>query len=403
MTQKITRQLYDQIMVPCYAPAPYIPVKGKGSRVWDQNGKEYIDFAAGIAVSALGHCHPDVVAALTEQANKIWHISNGLTSEPALLLAQKLINLTFAERVFFANSGAEANEAAFKLARRYAYDHFDAEKHQIISCYNSFHGRTLFTVTVGGQEKYQQGFAPLPGGIDYIHFNDIASLEAAVTDKTCAVVIEPVQGEGGVMPATKAFLEAARRLCNQHNALLIFDEVQTGVGRTGTFYTYMHYGIEPDVLTTAKGLGAGFPISAMLTKDKFAQSFSVGVHGTTYGGNPLACSVAEKVVELISQPGVLEGVAERHQWMKEGLERINQQYDLFDEVRGMGLLLGAVLKPAYQDRAKEFVTQGAKEGVILLVAGGSVLRFAPSLIIEKADIDEGLSRLAKVAEALAAH
>lgn len=397
MNQSVSRATFDQVMVPNYAPAQFIPVRGKGSRVWDQDGREYIDFAAGIAVSALGHCHPDVVAALTEQANKLWHLSNGLTNEPALRLAKRLIDATFADRVFFANSGGEANEAAFKLARKYAYDHFGAEKHQILSCHNSFHGRTLFTVSVGGQPKYQQGYAPLPAGIDYFHFNDIASLEAAISDKTCAVVIEPVQGEGGVLPADPAFLKAARELCDRHNALLIFDEVQSGVGRTGKLYAYMHYGVTPDIMSSAKGLGGGFPISAMLTTDKVAPSFGVGSHGSTYGGNPLACAVGDKVLELVNQSEVLDGVARRRQRLIDGLEDINRRYGVFKTVRGLGLLLGAELTERYAGRAKDFVALGTQHGLMLLVAGPDVLRIAPSLIISDDDLEQGLQRLAAVA------
>ena len=402
MNQSVSRATFDQVMVPNYAPAQFIPVRGQGSRVWDQQGREYIDFAAGIAVSALGHCHPQVVAALTEQANKLWHVSNGLTNEPALRLARRLIDATFADRVFFANSGGEANEAAFKLARKYAYDHFGAHKHQILSCHNSFHGRTLFTVSVGGQPKYQHGYAPLPGGIDYFEFNNIASLEAAISDNTCAVVIEPVQGEGGVLPAEQRFIEAARELCDRHNALLIFDEVQSGVGRTGKLYAYMHYGVTPDIMSSAKGLGGGFPISAMLTTDKVAPSFGVGSHGSTYGGNPLACAVGDKVLELVNQPDVLAGVAQRHQRLIDGLNAINSQYGVFKTVRGLGLLLGAELAQPYAGRAKDFVAQGTQHGLMLLVAGPDVLRIAPSLIINDEDLNQGLQRLATVAAEIAA-
>lgn len=401
MNQSVSRATFDQVMVPNYAPAQFIPVRGKGSRVWDQDGREYIDFAAGIAVSALGHCHPEVVAALTEQANRLWHVSNGLTNEPALRLARRLIDATFADRVFFANSGGEANEAAFKLARKYAYDHFGPEKHQILSCHNGFHGRTLFTVSVGGQPKYQQGYAPLPAGIDYFRFNDIASLEAAISDKTCAVVIEPVQGEGGVLPADPAFLKAARELCDRHNALLIFDEVQSGVGRTGKLYAYMHYGVTPDIMSSAKGLGGGFPISAMLTTDKVAPSFGVGSHGSTYGGNPLACAVGDKVLELVNRPEVLDGVARRHQRLVDGLHDINQRHGVFKTVRGLGLLLGAEMTERYAGRAKDFVALGTQHGLMLLVAGPDVLRIAPSLIISDDDLEQGLQRLAAVAADIA--
>ena len=248
----VQRADFDQFMVPNYAPAAFVPVRGLGSRVWDQSGRELIDFAGGIAVNVLGHCHPALVAALTKQANTLWHISNVFTNEPALRLGKKLVEATFAERVFFCNSGAEANEAAFKLARRVAHDRFGPEKHEIIAATNSFHGRTLFTVSVGGQPKYSDGFGPKIQGITHVPYNDLDALKAAISDKTCAVVLEPVQGEGGVLPADKAYLEGARELCNAHNALLVFDEVQSGMGRTGELFAYMNYGVVPDILSSAK-------------------------------------------------------------------------------------------------------------------------------------------------------
>jgi len=403
MSNSITRADFDQVMVPNYGPAAFIPVKGLGSRVWDQDGREFIDLAGGIAVNSLGHCHPQLVAALTEQAGKLWHVSNVFTNEPVLKLAHALTAATFADRAFFCNSGAEANEACFKLARKYAADHFGPEKNEIISCKNSFHGRTLFTVSVGGQPKYTEGFAPVPAGIQHFEFNNIDSLKAAITDKTCAVVIEPVQGEGGVLPAGKAFLQAARELCDQHNALLIFDEVQTGVGRTGSLYAYQEYGVTPDILSSAKSLGGGFPIGAMLTTDKIAQSFSVGTHGTTYGGNPLAASVALKVIEIVNTPEVLAGVRAKSQRLRDGLNAINDKYQVFKEVRGMGLLLGCVLSDAFAGRAKDFVNAASKHQLLLLVAGVNVVRLAPALVVEERDIDEALQRFdAAVAELVAA-
>ncbi|RQW28917.1 aspartate aminotransferase family protein [Rhodobacteraceae bacterium CH30] len=392
MMNTVSRATFDQVMVPNYGPAAFIPVRGSGSRVWDQSGREYVDFAGGIAVNALGHCHPELVATLTEQAGKLWHVSNVFTNEPALELASLLTELTFAERVFFCNSGAEANEAAFKLARKYAADHFSSDKHQILSCKNSFHGRTLFTVSVGGQPKYTEGFAPVPAGIDHFEFNNIDSLKAAISDKTCAVVIEPVQGEGGVLPADPAFLAAARELCDQHGALLIFDEVQTGAGRSGSLFAYMEYGVTPDILSSAKSLGGGFPIGAMLTTEKVAQSFGIGTHGSTYGGNPLACAVAKKVIEIVSSPEVLAGVRAKHARFVAGIEAINAKYPLFKEVRGMGLLLGCVLNDAYAGRAKDVLKAAEAQGLMLLVAGLSVVRLAPSLVIDDADIEEGLKR-----------
>ena len=246
----------------------------------------------------MGHCHPKLVATLKEQGEKLWHIANVMTNEPALRLAKKLIDATFADKVYFANSGGEANEAAFKLARRYAVDNFGEQKNEIIAFEQAFHGRTLFTVSVGGQPKYSAGFGPALKGITHLPFNDIAALEAAVSAKTCAIVMEPLQGEGGIINGDPAFIKRARELCDEHNALLVLDEVQTGAGRLGTLYAYQQTDIMPDILTTAKGLGNGFPVAAMLTTTKVAKSLAIGTHGSTYGGNPLACSIAEAVIDL---------------------------------------------------------------------------------------------------------
>ena len=380
-------------MVPVFAPAAFIPVRGEGSRVWDQSGRELVDFTGGIAVNVLGHAHPALVEALTEQAQKLWHVSNVFTNEPALRLAKLLTAATFADRVFFANSGAEANEAAFKLARRYGHEVAGPEKCEIISALNSFHGRTLFTVSVAGQPKYSEGFGPKIEGISHVPFNDLEALRAQISDKTCAVVLEPIQGEGGVMPADQAYLEGVRQLCDQHGALLIFDEVQTGVGRTGELFAYMHYGVTPDILTSAKSLGGGFPVGAMLTSERVAKHFGVGVHGTTYGGNPLACAVGEAVISIVNTPEVLGGVARRSERFKAALLRLGAQYGVFEQVRGMGLLLGAVLGEAWKGRAGEVMKAAQEEDLMILQAGPDVVRFAPSLVIAEADIDEGLARL----------
>ncbi len=387
-----TRQDFDQYMVPVFAPASFILVKGDGAKLWAQDGKDYIDFAGGIAVNALGHAHPVAVKALVEQGQKLWHIGNGYTNEPVLKLAKQLVDHTFADKVFFANSGAEANEAALKLARKVG---LAKGKSNIVAFDNSFHGRTLFTVAAGGQPKYSKDFAPLPGGIIHVPFNDLAAAKAVIDEQTCAVIVEPIQGEGGVLPADAEFLQGLRQLCDDTGALLIFDEVQTGVGRTGALYAYMNTGVVPDILTTAKALGGGFPIGAMLTTDKFASQFAVGDHGTTYGGNPLASAVAGAVFEFINTPEVLSGVKTRSQRIIDRLHAINQTYPIFETVRGQGLLLGAVLKSAYAGKAKDIVTLASEEGVLVLVAGLNVVRFAPSLIINDDEIDEGLNRLAR--------
>ena len=388
----VTRDLFNEVMVPNYNPAAIIPVKGLGSRLWDQAGTEYIDFAGGIAVNVLGHCHPELVKALTEQGQKLWHLSNVLTNEPALRFAKKLTDATFGEKVYFANSGAEANEAALKLARRFALENYGEQKNQIIAFNQGFHGRTFFTVTVGGQAAYSDGFGPKPGAIAHVDYNDLASFEALISDKTCAVMMEPLQGEGGLISPSMDFIKGVRALCDKHNALLIFDEVQTGIGRTGDLYAYMDLGVVPDILTSAKSLGGGFPIAAMLTTTKIAAHLKMGTHGSTYGGNPLACAVAEKVLDIVNTPEVLNGVKHKEQLFRKGLEAINNQHHCFSEIRGKGLLLGAVLNEKFAGRAREFLVAAAQEQLMCLIAGANVVRFTPSLIVPDADIQEGLAR-----------
>ncbi|WP_373186643.1 aspartate aminotransferase family protein [Halopseudomonas sp.] len=390
---QVGRADFDRVMVPNYAPIDMIPVRGEGSRLWDQQGREYVDLAGGIAVNVLGHAHPALIDALTEQAGKLWHVSNVLTNEPALRLASKLVDATFADKVFFANSGAEANEAAFKLARRWAHETVGPDKHEIIACTNSFHGRTLFTVSVGGQPKYSQGFGPALEGISHVPYNDLEALEQKISARTCAVVIEPIQGEGGVIPASPGYLQAARELCDKHNALLIFDEVQSGMGRSGKLYAYMHGDVVPDILTSAKSLGGGFPIAAMLTTAAIAAHFAVGTHGSTYGGNPLGCAVAERVLDIVNTREVLEGVEARNQLLVDGIITIAQEFPVFSQVRGKGLLLGAVLADAWRGQARQIQEAAQREGLLVLQAGPDVMRIAPSLVISEADIAEAMQRL----------
>lgn len=402
MSLSITRENFDEWMMPVYAPAPFIPVRGEGSRLWDQQGKEYIDFAGGIAVNALGHAHPALREALNDQASKFWHTGNGYTNEPVLRLAKKLIDATFAERIFFCNSGAEANEAALKLARKYAHDRFGSQKSGIVAFKNAFHGRTLFTVSAGGQPAYSQDFAPLPPDIRHAVYNDLDSASQLIDDNTCAVIVEPVQGEGGVVPATNAFLQGLRELCDRHNALLIFDEVQTGVGRTGELYAYMHYGVTPDLLTTAKALGGGFPIGALLATERCASVMTVGTHGTTYGGNPLATAVAGKLLEIVNTPEMLNGVKQRHDWFVERINAINERFGLFSEIRGLGLLIGCVLNTEFAGKAKLISQEAAVAGVMVLIAGANVVRFAPALNVSEEEIATGLDRFALACERIKA-
>lgn len=398
--QAVNRADFDQVMVPNYSPSKVIPVRGVGSRLWDQEGREFIDFAGGIAVNCLGHCHPALVNALTEQGNKLWHLSNVYTNEPAIRLAQKLVKATFADKVYFANSGAEANEAALKLARRWALDKFGAHKDQIISFTKSFHGRTFFTVTVGGQPAYSDGFGPKPGAIEHVAYNDLSALAAVMSDKTCAVMIEPLQGEGGVISPDIDFIKGVRELCDKHQALLIFDEVQTGFGRTGSLYAYEQLGVTPDILASAKSLGGGFPIGAMLTTAAIAEHLKVGTHGSTYGGNPLACAVAEAVFDVVNTPAVLDGVKQREQWFKQHLAAMNEKYSVFKDIRGQGMLLGAELSEAFAGRARDFLNAATDAGVFVLMAGPNVIRFTPSLVIPEQDIAEGMQRFEKAVASL---
>ncbi|PWF45016.1 acetylornithine/succinylornithine family transaminase [Massilia glaciei] len=388
-TRPVTRQTFDEVLVPTYAPAAMVPVRAAGLDLFDQNGKHYLDFTSGIAVSSLGHCNPALVAALTEQINALWHLGNGYTNEPVLRLALALTEGTFADRAFFCNSGAEANEAALKLARKYAHTKFGPHKSRIVSCLSSFHGRTLFTVSVGGQPKYTEGFEPLPPSIDHIPYNDIDAARAAIGDDVCAVIVEPIQGEGGVIPGDPAFLKALRELCDQTGALLIFDEVQSGVGRTGALFAYMDKGVTPDILTSAKALGNGYPIGAMLTTNEIGAHFGVGSHGTTYGGNPLAATVALKVVETINQPAFLARVREASALLFVNLRKLTADYpQVFGEVRGSGLLIGLPLAEGFKGRAKDITRAAEGLGLMLLIAGPDVVRFAPALIVSDAQIAE---------------
>lgn len=389
----VDRATFDAVMAPNYNPADVIPVRGEGARLWDQQGRDFIDFAGGIAVNCLGHAHPKLVAALEEQGRKLWHLSNVYTNEPALKLAQTLCDATFADKVFFCNSGAEANEAALKLARRWAFDKFGEDKNQIIAFQQAFHGRTFFTVTVGGQPAYAEGFGPKPGAIDHVPYNELAALEALISERTCAVMLEPLQGEGGVIPADPDFLAGVRALCDQHQALMICDEVQSGVGRVGSLYAYQDYAVTPDILTTAKALGGGFPIGAMLSTAAIMAHLKVGTHGSTYGGNPLGCAVAQAVLDEVNQPAFLAGVKEREQLFREHLEGIKSRHGVFAEVRGKGLLLGAVMAEEYQGCARDVLNAGVAHGVMALVAGPNVLRMAPALNISPEDIAEGMQRL----------
>ncbi|MBD9478760.1 acetylornithine transaminase [Pseudoxanthomonas sp. PXM02] len=382
--------------LPVYRPREVILERGQGARVWDSEGREYLDLSAGIAVCGLGHNDPDLVAALTEQAGKLWHTSNVFYSEPPLRLAEELVTASrFAERVFLCNSGAEANEAAIKLVRKWASSQGRAPDQRVIVTFRgSFHGRTLAAVTATAQPKYQEGYEPLPGGFRYVDFNDLTQLEIAMScGDVAAVMVEPVQGEGGVMPAASGFLRSVRELCDHHGALLVLDEIQAGMGRTGTLFAHWQDGVVPDIVTLAKALGGGFPIGAMLAGPKVAEVMQFGAHGTTFGGNPLAAAVARVALRKLASPQIANNVARQSAALRKGLDTINAELGLFSQVRGRGLMLGAVLNTKYAGRAGEVLDLAAAQGLLMLQAGPDVLRFVPSLNITDAEVAESLKRL----------
>ena len=382
--------------LPVYRPRDLVLDHGKGARVWDTAGRDYVDLGGGIAVNALGHQDPDLLEALITQAQKLWHASNVFYTEPPLRLAEELVEASgFAERVFLCNSGAEANEAAIKLVRKWASAQGrPADKRVIITFRGSFHGRTLATVTATAQPKYQEGYEPLPGGFRYLEFNDAAALEAAFAQgDVAAVMLEPVQGEGGVLPATSGFLKRARALCDQHDALLVLDEIQCGMGRTGTLFAHTQDGITPDIVTLAKALGCGFPIGAMLAGPKVAEAMQFGAHGTTFGGNPMAAAVARVALRKLSSPEIQANVDNQAQVLRDKLAALNTELNIFSEVRGRGLMIGAVLADAYKGKAGDILNHAAAHGLLVLQAGPDVLRFVPPLNIGAEDMAEGLKRL----------
>jgi acetylornithine/N-succinyldiaminopimelate aminotransferase len=394
-----------EVLLPVYRQREMILERGQGARVWDSEGRDYVDFAAGIAVCSLGHCDPELTAALVEQAGRLWHTSNVFYSEPPLRLAQELVaSSRFAERAFLCNSGAEANEAAIKLVRKWATAQGrEPERRVIVTFRGSFHGRTLAAVTATAQPKYQEGFDPLPGGFRYVDFNDIAQLETAMAGgDVAAVMLEPVQGEGGVMPAAPGYLQAVRALCDRHKALLVLDEIQCGMGRTGALFAHWEDGVVPDIVTLAKALGGGFPMGALLAGPKVAQAMQFGAHGTTFGGNPLAAAVARVALRRLASAEIAANVAKQAQAIRDGIDAINRDLGLFAQVRGRGLMLGAVLKPEHAGKAGAIGDLAATHGLLLLQAGPDVLRFVPALNIGDAEVADGLARLRMALEAFVA-
>ncbi|MEN6350647.1 MAG: aspartate aminotransferase family protein [Syntrophomonas sp.] len=377
----------QQYVMNTYGRFPIALIKGKGSYVWDASGQQYLDFVGGIAVCILGHCHDEIGQVLVKQSQTLWHVSNIYWIEPQVELAEKLVKQTGLGKAFFCNSGAEANEAAIKLARKYFYRRKEGKRNQIIAFKNSFHGRTLATVTATGQPKYQEGFAPLPAGFIYAEFNNLDSVEEAINDGICAIMVEPIQGEGGVKPAEMEFLRGLRNICDREGILLIFDEVQSGMGRSGKLFAFQNYGVKPDILTTAKGLGGGFPIGTMIATDEAASGFAPGDHASTFGGNPLATAVAAKVVEIVGQKSFLEQVSRMGDFLAESLRNVSDSRIL--GVRGKGLLLGI----EFDTEIKELVDICMKKGLLLLGAGPKVLRFVPPLTINEMEINQAVNIL----------
>jgi len=395
MDEKQIIEQSEKIFIPTYSRFPIILRKGRGVRVWDVNGKEYLDFLAGIAVNVLGHCPRKVVMAVQKQVQRLIHVSNLYYTEPQLNLAKILIQNSFADRVFFCNSGTESNEGALKLARIYMKNKFGQKRYEFIAAKNSFHGRTFGSLSVTGQEKYHQGFEPLLQGIKFVPFNDADAIEKEINEKTCAVILEPIQAEGGINIPSKNYLKKVREICNKNQILLILDEVQTGMGRTGKLFAYEHFGIEPDIMTLAKGLGGGIPIGAILTKEEIAKAFGPKTHASTFGGNPVACASAVATLETILEDGYLLDYCQRiSKYFMKKLYAMKEKYpEKIKEIRGMGLLVGIELNFNGNDIVKKCM----EKGLLIGTAGdGSVLRFTPPLIIEKEDVDEAISILDKV-------
>ena len=372
-----------------YTRFPISLVRGKGCKVYDAEDREYLDFVAGIAVNALGHGHPDLITAIERQARHLLHTSNLYYSEPQVLLAERLVAHSFAHKVFFCNSGAEANEAAIKLARKYSVEKYGPERHEIITMRNSFHGRTLATLTATGQAKIQQGFAPLPPGFKYAEFNDVSSVERHMDQRTAAVMLEPVQGEGGVVVAEPAFLERVHALCRDRDVLLIFDEIQTGMGRTGTLFAYEQYNVRPQIMTLAKGLGGGLPIGACLAVDEVAQAFGPGAHGSTFGGNPLACAAALATCNALLEDGLLERIRAAGDYLHKGLKALQDRFPLITEARGLGLLQGLELSID----GHQIVMDCLARRLLINCTMEKVLRFVPPLIVTTGEIDRLLEVL----------
>lgn len=389
MKEKKIMALADENIMNTYRRVPIALVKGEGARLWDANGKEYLDFVAGIAVCNLGHSHPKVVKAIKKQAKNLMHVSNLYYTRPQGEVARILTKHSFAEKVFFCNSGAEANEAAIKLARKYAHENLGEDKFELITMKDSFHGRTMATITATGQEKFQFGFTPLLDGFKYVPFNDPAALEGAITPRTCGIMLEPIQGEGGVIIPDDRYLAKVRDICDRHRILMIIDEVQTGIGRTGKLFAYKYSGIKPDIMTLAKALAGGAPIGAMLARAEIAEAFNPGTHGSTFGGNPLMTTAALAAMKTLLGDGILENAVKMGAYLTGELKKMQNRYKIVEEVRGIGLMIGMGLTIP----GGEIVKKGHERGLLLNVTHDTVLRFVPPLVVTKAEIDEMIAIL----------
>jgi acetylornithine/N-succinyldiaminopimelate aminotransferase len=392
MDSQAWMMLSEKYVAHTYARYPILLVKGKGTRVWDMEGKEYLDFVAGLAVVNLGHCHPKVVKAIQDQAERLIHVSNFYYIEPQIRLASLLCEHSFADKVFFCNSGAEANEGAMKLARKYTKEKMEGDRYEIITMERSFHGRTLATLTATAQEKFHKGYSPLMPGFKYVPFNDIGAVRKAIDPKTCAIMIEPIQGEGGVNCPSEGYLKALREICDQKKILLIFDEVQVGMGRTGKLFAYEHETVEPDMLTLAKSLAGGVPIGALLIKNEIAEGFGPGDHASTFGGNPLATAAGVAALTAILEEGMLENCQKVGDYFLTKLGEMKKKFPFIQEVRGKGLILGMELKM----EGGPIVIDMMKKGFLINCTMGNVLRFLPPLIVTNEEVDQMLAALEEV-------
>jgi len=392
MTNEDLIKISQEVLAQTYGRLPVVLVRGQGCKVWDVEGKEYLDFVAGIGVCNLGHCNPKVVQAICEQAGKLLHVSNLYHIEPQTQLAQLLTKHSFADRVFFCNSGTEANEAAIKLARKYSQEHFGPGRFEIVSLLKSFHGRTMGALAATGQEKFHKGFEPLLTGFKYVPQNDLEAMEGAISDATCAILVEPIQAEGGVNLAAENYLQGLRRLCDKKKLILIYDEVQVGLGRTGKLFAYEHYGVPPDIMTLAKGLAGGVPIGAMLAKEEVAKSFTPGTHAATFGGNPLSSAAGVAAFRVTLEDGILENCQKSGVYFMKRLEELKRKYSFIQQVRGKGLMIGM----EFSREAKSAVNECLKKGFLINCTSDTIMRFVPPLIVTPGEIDHLVQALDEI-------